>query len=228
MIVITHSLLKVVVRRKGVHILRHFKHLLASTLSQWQLLLLCWWLWLCIVILIPAASCSVPPRPASFNYRKLSVVPRMKLRMLKELLAQDQLATLCQIWNSDPAFPASAPAPGTITYYRAKVMKNMEGSSLFSLFFPFSRALSSNSGKPFDNLQSANCGLGWWWRALRKGAVAFPEASLTLLSWDNRPLFLPLKSGNSFVFLGVGVVLKTHYFHLWYLQSVRHPLKALL
>lgn len=93
--------------------------------------------------------------------------------------------------------------------------------------FPFSRALSSTPGKPFDTVQSSNCGLGWW-RALRKGVVAFPEASQTLLPWDNRPLFLSLKSGNSFVFLGGRCGFKTRYFHLWYLQSVRHPLKALL
>ena len=95
-----------------------------DTLSKWWLLLL---LLFCIYISITTVSCEVPTSAAYSNYRKLFVLPQMKLRPgeFKERPAHDRTAPVCQVWNSNPGQPASM--SGAMDHSRARVVSGTEG-----------------------------------------------------------------------------------------------------
>ena len=78
-----------------------------DTFSKWWLLLLL--LLLCIYITFTTVSCYIRKSAAYSNKRKLFVLPQKKLRPgeFKELLAHDRPAPVCQIWDSNPGWPAS-------------------------------------------------------------------------------------------------------------------------
>lgn len=90
----------------------------------------------CIYITITTVSCEVPTSAAYSNYRKLSVLPQMKLRPgeFQELPARDRTAPVCQIWNSHPGRPASM--PGAMGHSRVRVVSGIEGP-LYLPLFPF-------------------------------------------------------------------------------------------